>query len=152
MSTRASAVRLVSPEQAHEIEGQCDFLANVSGEGHWMLLTDVAHNNALNEILDHAAELGATHLFINKGNFRKLFGEAYFCVYCQDEKGEPDTARCEDKKGNAVSAKDMEECRANGNVWVGIARDRARCEEKGGKWVTNRDVLRGTSQRSTGKK
>jgi len=147
MTTRASGVRLVGPEQAYEMEAQCDFLANVSGKANWFLFSDTAHNNALNEILDQAGELGATHLFVNRANFRMLFGEAYFCANCQNEKGEPITEGCEDKDGNAVPLRDMAECKGDGNTWIGTPRDQARCEEKGGKWVTNKDVLRGEKKK-----
>jgi len=59
MSTRASRVRLISAEQVHQCEVQCEALGNVQGWSlpaggclsWWGTVKQIAHNNALNELL-----------------------------------------------------------------------------------------------------
>jgi hypothetical protein len=163
MSTRASRVRLVSAEQVHQCEVQCEALGNVQGSSYpaggclswWDTVRKIAHNNALNELLDNAAEIGATHLFVNLGDYPDLRGEAYRCAYCEDAKGDPDVAYCVDavsgerKKAYCQGAddkvlgaaycrggdgKDPADCRANGGVWVPAVSE-TKCEALGGTWV-----------------
>jgi hypothetical protein len=86
LSTRASRVRLISAVQAHSAETQCEFLGNVSGTYAYSSCCLVGSNffgsywnyneRALNELLDNAAELGATRVFVNLGNGLELRGEA----------------------------------------------------------------------------
>lgn len=146
LSTRASRVRLISAMQAHQVESECEFLANVTGSyprggcclclgypGCWTY-----NNNALNELLDHAAELGATHVFVNLGNNQELRGEAYRCAVCQDEYGMPDVSYCELPDGS----RDKGFCQdADGNVKGqahcegAIGTNKKECEENCGEWV-----------------
>jgi hypothetical protein len=163
MSTRASRVRLVSAVQAHQVENKCKFLGNVSGASFfwggcclsWGFLREVPYNNALNELLDNAAELGATHVFVNLGTGEGLRGDAYRCAYCrapdgdpdvgycQGRDGKPDVALCHDPDGNIVGSafcegaegKNRAECKANCGKWV-PAIDQNTCEADGNKWVT----------------
>lgn len=162
MSTRATRVRLVSVDQINECEVQCEFLGNVQGEsypyGGWLfwLYTPrrIAYNNALNELLDNAAELGATHVYVNLGDYPDLRGEAYSCCYCKAVDGKPDedycqfsdgkrdAAYCRDSNGEVVGGayckyaegKDPAECKANGGTWV-PAIDKKECENKGSEWI-----------------
>lgn len=163
MSTRASRVRLVSAEQVHQCEVQCEALGNVQGSSYpvggclswWGTVRKIAHNNALNELLDNAAEIGATHLFVNLGDYPDLRGEAYRCAYCRDANGDPDVAYCVDavsgKRKQAycqgpddkvlgaaycrgAEGKDPADCRANGGVWVPAITE-TECEPMGGTWV-----------------
>lgn len=164
LSTRASQVRLVSALEAHAVEGQCKFLGNVSAidRYHWSWLFwgnlyggywDY-DNKALNELLDHAAELGATHVFVNLGNGRELRGEAYCCAYCRGPDGRPDTEYCEDEKGALIEGlcqdaesgvtgtahcedaegDDQDTCKENGGKWV-PALTQAACESRGNQWI-----------------
>lgn len=162
ISTRASRVRLVSAVQAHQVENKCKFLGNVSGASFfwggcclsWGFLREVPYNNALNELLDNAAELGATHVFVNLGTGEGLRGEAYGCAccrgadgdpdvgYCQGPDGIPDIALCQDPDGKVVDTafcegaegKDREECELNCGKWI-PAIDQSSCEANGNKWV-----------------
>ena len=174
MSTRASRVRLVSAEQVHQCEVQCEALGNVQGSSYpafgclswWSTVRQIAHNNALNELLDNAAEIGATHLFVNLGDYPDLRGEAYRCAYCRDARGNPDEAYCIDASGTRKKAycrgeegevlgaahcrgaqgKDPADCRANGGVWVPAITETA-CETMGGTWVPepkNREACEAT--------
>jgi hypothetical protein len=142
ISTRAAKVRVVSTEQAHECEIQCKFVGNVTGDAFWMLHPDIAYNNALNEVLDHAAEVGATHVFVNYGYHRDLRGEAYFCAHCVDENGVPDSFKCIDKDGNLTHIKKEKRCVREGNQWLVPADIKEKCEAKDWFWVPNKDVLR----------
>ena len=162
MRTRPTRVRLVSVEQVNEVEVQCKFLGNVTGASYpclglfswWSIMRDVGHNNALNELLDNAAELGATHVFVNLGDYPDLRGEAYRCAYCRAPDGNPDMAYCidangnldegccKDSKGNIVGTahcKDAEgknkaECKENCGTWVPAIGQKA-CEAVGYKWL-----------------
>ena len=162
LSTRASGVRLVNTMQAHDVEAQCRFLGNVQGTYFpsfgcllWFhTIRRIAYNNALNELLDNAAELGATHIFVNLGDYPDLRGEAYCCCYCKGPDGKPDedycqladgsrdAACCEDSQGKVIGAayckyaegKDPAECKANAGTWV-AAIDEKECEDRGGKWI-----------------
>jgi hypothetical protein len=146
LSTRASRVRLVSALQAHQVESECEFLGNVTGlytrEGCCLCLGYPGcwtyNNKALNQLLDHAAELGATHVFVNLGNNQELRGEAYLCAYCQDVYGDPDIAYCELPDGT----RDMGFCQdIDGNIKGqahcenAIGQNKKECEENCGKWV-----------------
>ena len=161
MSTRASRVRLVSVDQMNECEVRCEFLGNVQGESYpcfgwlfWSYTTRrIAYNNALNELLDNAAELGATHVYVNLGDYPDLRGEAYSCCYCIGPDGNPDedycrladgkrdAACCRDSNDKVIGeacckcaeGKDPAECKANGGTWV-PAIDEKECENKGGGW------------------
>ncbi|MBN2398564.1 MAG: hypothetical protein JXI32_09305 [Deltaproteobacteria bacterium] len=175
MSTRASRVRLISAEQVHQCEVLCEALGNVQGSSYpaggcfswWGTVRKIAHNNALNELLDNAAEIGATHVFVNLGDYPDLRGEAYRCAYCVDANGDPDVAYCVDaasgkrrkahcrcSEGKALGAaycrgadgKDPADCRANGGTWV-PAVDETECEALGGTWVPepgNREACEAT--------
>jgi len=175
MSTRASRVRLISAEQVHQCEVQCEALGNVQGSSlpaggclsWWGTVKQIAHNNALNELLDNAAEIGATHVFVNLGDYPDLRGEAYRCAYCQDPQGNPDVAYCVDagtgkrKKAycrgtdgkilgaaycRGAEGKDPADCRANGGEWT-PAVDETQCENTGSTWTPepgNRDACEAT--------
>jgi hypothetical protein len=161
MSTRASRVRLVSVDHINECEVQCEFLGNVQGESYqsgWLFWSytarRIAYNNALNELLDNAAELGATHVYVNLGDYPDLRGEAYSCCYCRTPDGKPDedycrfadgkrdAACCRDRDGKVIGAahcecaegKDPVECKANGGKWI-PAIDKKECEKRSGKWI-----------------
>lgn len=162
LSTRASRVRMVSTVQAHQCENKCEFLGNVAGDSFfwggcclsWGFLREVPYNNALNELLDNAAELGATHVFVNLGTGEGLRGEAYCCAYCrkadgnpdvpycQGPDGNPDMPCCEDADGNPVGAahcegaagKDKAECESNCGKWI-PAIDQSTCEAQGNIWT-----------------
>jgi len=162
MRTRPTQVRLVTVEQVHEVEVQCKFVGNVTGASFpvggclswWDTMRDIAHNNALNELLDNAAELGATHVFVNLGDYPDLRGEAYTCTYCKDPYGNPDVAYCQDVNGNldvgscinprgnivgAAHCKDAEgktpvKCKENCGTWVPMINKKA-CETLGYKWI-----------------
>ncbi len=175
MSTRASRVRLVSAEQVHQCEVLCEALGNVQGSSYpaggcfswWGTVRDIAHNNALNELLDNAAEIGATHLFVNLGDYPDLRGEAYRCAYCEDANGDTDVDYCVDAvsgkrkkaycKGEAgkilgaaycqgAEGKDPADCRANRGVWI-PAVEETKCESLGGTWTpepANREACEAT--------
>lgn len=142
LATRATRVRLVTAEKAKEMEDQCEFIGNVVGRSDWIFSAKVAHHNALAELLDNAAEIGATHLFVNRGSFRQLMGEAFYCARCVDKNDNPDVDRCEDKSGNPVAIDSKVKCEAEGNLWVLGPANQIVCEAKGGYWVINKDVLR----------
>lgn len=148
IATKATQVRLVSAMQAQDVEDQCEFLGNITGSDFpfpcgsflswWDVWRRIAHNNALNELMNNAAELGATHLFANLGNYYDLRGEAYICAYCQGVNGEPDVAYCLDADGNP----DVAYCGDNDGNPVGTVycegaekEDQTECEECGGKWI-----------------
>ena len=167
LSTRASRVRLVSALQAHEVEDQCEFLGNVTGSsslGSCCLFRFDLYssywnydNDTLNELLDNAAELGATHVFVNLGNGLELRGEAYLCAYCEDADGnrdmdyceladgKRDNGYCQDEDGNPIGAAHCEgcegaermneaECREDCGKWF-PAVSQTGCETQGHKWV-----------------
>ena len=162
LSSRASRVRLVSALQAHEVEDACEFLGNVRGAYPfggcclcWGLIGCWTYNDeALNELLDNAAELGATHVFVNLGNGRELRGEAYCCAYCElpsgspDEDycqaydGKPEKAYCEGPDGEPIGmahcrdadGEDAAECVANGGRWI-PAIDEIGCDFRHGRWI-----------------
>ena len=146
LSTRASRVRLISAMQAHDVEAKCDFLANVAGSYPyggpclcWGITGCWTYNsNALNELLDHAAELGATHVFVNLGNAYELRGEAYCCAYCKRADGTPDVDYCQLDDGSI----DVGYCQGVDGKLVGVAhcedaegKDRAECEKNCGRWI-----------------
>ncbi len=162
MSTRASRVRLITAIQAHEVEAKCEFLGNVTGleplcgfclcwgfPGCWTY-----NNRAVNELLDNAAELGATHVFVNRGDGNELRGDAYLCAYCRRPDGNPDEDYCETDDGNieipycedadgkiigAAHCKGAEgrlpaECKQNNGKWI-TAIDQMACESQDHKWI-----------------
>lgn len=163
LSTRASQVHLVNVEQIRKVVNQCDFLGNVRGSAlfpyccvfSWGFLGDTFYAGALNEIMDNAAELGASHLFVNMGDGPFLIGEAYYCAYCVGPEGKPDEAFCmgkdgrrdvgfcEDQFGNpvgnaackGVAGESRSECEANGGDWI-PAIDQPTCERQGHIWMT----------------
>jgi len=162
LSTRASRVYMVSAVQIQRVESECEFLGTVRGASFlwggcclsYVAWRDVAYNNALNELLDNAAEIGATHLFVNLGTGEGLRGDAYRCAYCLGPGGDPDTAYCRgsdgdpdsgyctDSEGNRVGeahcegteGRDKAECEKNCGKWV-PEMDPPVCKEKGYKWV-----------------
>ena len=148
LTTRASQVYLLTATQIHHAESECEFLGNVIGSSNW------SYETALNELLDNAAELGATHVFVNIGRKKYLRGEAYACAYCEGPDGNPDvgycvdargikdTAYCVDKQGNIVkqagckdaSGETRKECLENCGSWVkGISK--SECEAKNYNWL-----------------
>jgi len=144
--TRASRVRLVNVEQIRVVSNQCDFLGNVRGSAlfpyccvfSWGFLRDTFYAGALNELLDNAAELGASHVFVNLGDGPFLIGEAYFCAFCLGPDGKPDVDYCEGPDGR----RDEGFCEDEFGNRVGDARcqggkgeDRAGCEADGGRWI-----------------
>ena len=163
LSTRASQVHLVNVEQIRKVVNQCDFLGNVRGSAlfpyccvfSWGFLGDTFYAGALNELMDNAAELGASHVFVNMGDGPFLIGEAYFCAYCVGPDGKPDEAFCmgedgrrdegfcEDQFGNPVGMANCEgangenrtECKENGGKWM-PAIDQPTCERQGNTWMT----------------
>ena len=166
LSTRASRVYMVSAIQVHQVEAQCEFLGNVAGSSFfwggcclsYLSWRDVAYNNALNQLLDNAAELGATHVFVNLGTGEDLRGDAYRCAYCrgpdgnpdvaccQGPDGNPDTAYCRDAHGNLTGAAhcegaegvDQAECEKNCGKWI-AAIDETVCKKTGYKWIPRAD-------------
>jgi len=166
IATRATQVRLVSALQAQNVEDQCEFLGNVTGTefpyggclSWWQVWRRISYNNALNEMMKNAAELGATHMFANTGDYYDLRGEAFVCAYClgSDEEpdlaycldidGQPDEAFCMDDDGNMVGGKHCEgydadnrkDCEACDGRWVPeIEQDE--CEEQDHTWVPRAD-------------
>ena len=161
ISTRASRVYMVSAIQVQRVESGCEFLGSVTGSSFlwggcclsYLAWRDVAYNNALNELVDNAAELGATHVFVNLGTGEGLRGDAYRCVYCRGSDGNPDTAYCQgtdgdpdvgfciDSEGDRVGVahcektegKDRVNCEKTGG------KDRAECEKNCGKWIPEID-------------
>lgn len=146
LSTRATSVRMVTVNQIYEIEKQCEFLGNVRGSAlfsyccffSWSFLRDTYYAGALNELLDHAAELGASHVFVNKGDGPYLIGEAFFCAFCMLPDGLPDDDFCMGPDGR----RDMGFCADGFGGRVGLARcegaegkNAAECEENGGTWI-----------------
>ncbi|MBW1783365.1 MAG: hypothetical protein JRL30_21810 [Deltaproteobacteria bacterium] len=162
LSTRASRVYMVSTLQIQKVESECEFLGSVTGASFlwggcclsYLAWRDVAYNNALNELLDNAAEIGATHVFVNLGTGEGLRGDAYRCTYCRGPDGKPDTAYCQgpdghpdiaycvNADGNRVGAahcdgaegKDRTECEKNCGRWIPDIGETA-CKEKGYRWV-----------------
>lgn len=162
MTSRATRVRIVNVEQVHQCETECEFLGNVKGRAFpgagllswWGVGRSLAYNNALDELLDNAAELGATHVFIDFGDYHELRGEAYRCYICIDKNGQPDTDKCVDINGKpdkavcldkegrpfgiahceGADASTLIECLARGGKWIpSITEDE--CKKKGYKWV-----------------
>jgi hypothetical protein len=164
LSTRASQIRLINALQAHHVESRCEFLGNVTGIhpynscclfGFTLYGSYWNYNDyALNHLLDNAAELGATHVFVNMGNGLEMRGEAYLCAqcidsegmadedYCLDSEGKPEMDFCMDNEGNRIGSAQCqgadgdtpEKCRANRGKWIpGI--QQAQCEAKGNAWV-----------------
>lgn len=146
LSTRASRVYMVSAIQIQRVESECEFLGNVRGASFfwggcclsYVAWRDVAYNNALNELLDNAAEIGATHVFVNLGTGEGLRGDAYRCTYCRGPDGDPDTAYCRGPDGNP----DVGYCTDSEGNRVGAARcegaegeNRTECEKNCGKWI-----------------
>ena len=162
LTTRASQVHLVNVEQIRKVVNQCDFLGNVRGSAlfpyccvfSWGFLGDTFYAGALNELMDNAAELGASHVFVNMGDGPFLIGEAYFCAFCVGPDGKPDEAYCvgadgtrdvgfcEDQFGNPVgkafckgaNGNNWKECKANGGKWI-PAVDQPTCEKQGNTWM-----------------
>jgi hypothetical protein len=176
LSTRASHVRLVSAVQAQEVETQCEFLGNVSGTpsfwgyvfygfGLWGSYWTYS-NEALNEMLDNAAELGATHVFVNRGNSLELRGEAFVCAYCRMPDGEADTAAClgpdgepdedacVDAKGKpagmahceGAEADGADACAEAGGTWVPDV-SKMECEGQGNTWVSRATTPRACEEK-----
>jgi len=162
ISTRASRVYMVSAIQIQRVEAECEFLGNVTGSSFlwggcclsYLAWRDVAYNNALNELLDNAAEIGATHVFVNLGTGEGLRGDAYQCTYCRGPDGnpdrascrgpdgEPDVAYCTDAQGNRVGTAYCEgaggatqaECEKNCGKWIPEMTEKT-CKQKGYKWI-----------------
>jgi len=162
LSTRASRVYMVSAVQIQRVESECEFLGNVRGSSFlwggcclsYLGWRDVAYNNALNELLDNAAEIGATHVFVNLGTGEGLRGDAYRCTFCRGPDGNPDTAYCQGPDGNpdagyctdsegnrmgeahceAAEGNNRTECERNSGKWVPQINEAA-CKEKGYKWL-----------------
>lgn len=146
IASRATQVRLVSALRAQDVENACEFLGHVTGSDFpyggclswWDVWQRIAYNNALNELMNNASELGATHLFVNLGYYYDLRGEAYVCAYCLAPNQEPDVAYCLDK--NRMPDKDY--CRDLDGITVGSAYcegynkdNEEECVECGGKWI-----------------
>ena len=144
ISMRGSLVKLVTAEQAHILEYECRQLGNVVGNTYWyQFMTDAAaHDSALNELLDNAAELGATHVFVNRGNYSSLRGEAYLCSYCRLPDGTADISRCLNDKGREVIGLDRISCEKKRYHWYMRSLDRETCIDRGGDWIPDRDILR----------
>jgi len=164
LSTRASQIRLISALQAHEIESKCEFLGNVTGThpynscclfGFTLYGSYWNYNDyALNHLLDNAAELGASHVFVNLGNGLEMRGESYLCAkcvdsygnpdqdYCLDPEGKPEVDFCVDNEGNRIGAGHCqgaegdtpEKCKANRGKWIPSILQ-AQCEARGHAWV-----------------
>ncbi len=141
---RASLVKSVTAEQSHYLEYECQYLGEVLGFSSWSLFRskDVAHNNALNELLDNAAELGATHVFVNRGNYSTLRGEAYLCSYCRLPDGTPDISVCRDEQNRDINGLNRITCEKKGFQWHLRALDQETCIERNGVWLPDYDVLR----------
>lgn len=146
LSTRASRVYMVSAIQIQRVESECEFLGNVRGASFfwggcclsYLAWRDVAYNNALNELLDNAAEIGATHVFVNLGTGEGLRGDAYRCTYCRGPDENPDTAYCQgpDGKRDVATCTDAEGRRVGAAHCEGAeGDDPAECEKNCGKWV-----------------
>jgi hypothetical protein len=162
--------------QAQEVETQCEFLGNVSGTpsfwgyvfygfGLWGSYWTYS-NEALNEMLDNAAELGATHVFVNRGNSLELRGEAFVCAYCRmpdgeadtvaclGPDGEPDEDACVDAKGKpagmahceGAEADGPDACAEAGGTWV-PAVSKMECEGQGNTWVTRAKTRRACEEK-----
>jgi hypothetical protein len=144
VSTRASKARLITAEQVQLCEKNCQFLGQVTGMSYywWFFNSEISHNNALNELLKDAVELGATHVFVNTGNYRSLRGDAYVCSFCQLEDGKRDKKHCENDKGEFIIALNQQQCEQRGNNWIKRADNRHTCESKGGTWIPDPDILR----------
>jgi hypothetical protein len=164
LSTRASRVRLISAVQAHAAETECEFLGNVAGTYPYSSCCLFGFNfsgsywnyneHALNQLLDNAAELGSTHVFVNLGNSLELRGEAYVCAYCMDRNenpdedyclgfnGFPETDSCLDEERNMIGearcdgadAGNPQECKAKRGRWV-PAITQTQCETRGHTWM-----------------
>ncbi|MDP2645664.1 MAG: hypothetical protein Q8P24_12060 [Desulfobacterales bacterium] len=159
ITTRASRVRLVSALDANKVEVDCEFISNVTGFTErgclsWGFLNRTAYNNSLNELMDNAAEMGATHVFVNLGDYHDLRGEAYRCAFCLGPDGSPDVdyckladgsidrGYCQDDKGDQVgqarcegaAGKDQAECKDMGGKWIPPINQTV-CETEGKKWV-----------------
>ena len=141
---RASLVKSVTAEQSHYLEYECQYLGEVLGFSSWSLFRskDVAHNNALNELLDNAAELGATHVFVNRGNYSTLRGEAYLCSYCRLPGGTPDISVCRDEQNRDINGLNRITCEKKGFQWHLRALNQETCIERNGVWLPDYDVLR----------
>lgn len=171
ISTRASQVRLISALQAHEVESKCEFLGNVTGThpynscclfGFSLYGSYWNYNDyALNHLLDNAAELGASHVFVNLGNGLEMRGTAYLCAQCIDSYGNPDedhcldsagvseTDFCVDEEGDRIGAAHCqgadgdtpEKCKANRGKWI-PAIVQTQCEVRGYEWVNKSGDLK----------
>ncbi|MDZ7697301.1 MAG: hypothetical protein U5R49_10380 [Deltaproteobacteria bacterium] len=145
LSTRASGVYMLSAVQVHKVESKCEYLGSVTGASFlwggcclsYVAWRDVAYNNALNELLDNAAELGATHVFVNLGTGEGLRGDAYRCAYCRGPDGNPDLAYCQGPDGRP----DVGYCVDSEGKRVGKAHceggegeNKAACEKDCGEW------------------
>ncbi len=165
-STRASRIYMVSAVQVQRVETECEFLGTVRGASFlwggcclsYLAWRDVAYNNALNELLDNAAEIGATHVFVNLGTGEGLRGDAYRCTYCRGPDGDPDTAYCQGPDGNrdvasctdaegrrvglahceGAEGRDPAECMKNSGRWIAQISERA-CKEQGHRWTPAAD-------------
>jgi len=147
LTTRASQVYLLSATQIHHVESECEFLGNVTGAA-WF-----SYEAALNELLDNAAEIGATHVFVNIGRKDYLRGEAYRCAYCMAPDGNPDVGYCVDDQGNkdraycldnqgneigqahckGANGETRQECLKHCGTWVPTM-SKSECESKGYAW------------------
>ncbi len=141
MNEEASHIKQVTVAQSHILDYECEFLAEVTGSSS-AFSRDTAHNNALNELLDNAAKLKATHVFINKGNFKDLRGAAYYCAYCKLADGKADTNKCVDTNSDKIDLPDRPTCEKKGYIWYLKALNEKTCEKRGGSWLPDRDILR----------
>lgn len=150
LSAPASKVRLLATEEMEDCKAKCEFLSHVTGSSS-SLSGSSAYHNSLTDLMENAARIGATHLFVNLGENAILRGEAYRCAYCMRSDGRADISTCE-----GASAADPAACQLQGGVWMPIARDRASCEAKGGVWILSDDISRlpdelGPTKKKTGK-
>uniref|UniRef100_A0A7C4W6F8 Uncharacterized protein n=1 Tax=Desulfatirhabdium butyrativorans TaxID=340467 RepID=A0A7C4W6F8_9BACT len=136
LSPPASKVRLLATEEMEDCKAKCEFIAHVTGQSS-SLSSSSAYHNSLTDLMENAARVGATHLFVNLGENAILRGEAYRCAYCVRPDGRADVSLCE-----GANAVDPAACQVQGGIWMPIARDRATCEAKGGVWVLSDDVSR----------
>ncbi len=136
LSAPAAKIRLLAAEEMEDCKAKCEFLTHVTGQSS-SLSGSASYHNSLTDLMENAARIGATHLFVNLGENAILRGEAYRCAYCMRSDGRADTSTCE-----GANASDPNSCQVRGGIWMSIARDRASCEAKGGVWVLSEDISR----------
>jgi len=126
----------------------------------WGIFEKAGHNNSINELLENAAEIGATHVFVNRGHNYDLRGEAFRCMFCDTIEG-PDTAYCllqggkkdvgfcigEDNEAIGIEqckgaiGKNKKECIVNCGTWTPKI-NQTTCESLKGEWVPEADNKR----------